>query len=351
MEDYFMRASNLIGRPEVHSCAPCFNSAQYVLLAIVVVTLQQFAWAASEGSFSDDKILSNITKIPDWIAEGKITASEIPNPHWNTERCHTCHTQEPVLDTLYLRFDNKDDSCDYCHDALPSHIRMHPVNQIPTARMMKTMSGRFAKRLDMASNRILCTTCHNLSTQCISRRFYQQAYNSGFIRGAPYPTRTGLCYECHRMADYKQVNAHDQVLDNGALNSNRCLICHRSEPSGDYTADSSQADLVVDSDWSSICINCHTNPPHPASNFSFGSGREPANHLVKPDSKMLDRMKTMMVTHDLNLPLEPGTGKIFCGTCHNPHEQGVIRNSAGAKGTDVKQRLRTSSLCIYCHDV
>ena len=39
-----------------------------------------------------------------------------------------------------------------------------------------------------------------------------------------------------------------------------------------------------------------------------------------------------------------------CATCHNPHERGVIRVAAAAKGADEQKRLRGRKLCLLCHD-
>jgi hypothetical protein len=325
----------------------------FFLFAIfLTVIVQQTSWADDRRSISEDKMLSNIQKIPKWLSEGSVTPEQIPNPHWSIERCTACHSRSPRKGKIYLRFDNLDESCNFCHNALPDHRRMHPVGQIPTPGMVATMSGRFSRKLDPVDNRISCNTCHSISTQCNSRRFYQQGYNSSFIRGAPYASRTGLCYECHREADYKQINAHDQIFENGDLDTNSCLICHKSQPIESDNKETIQAELVVDINLSSICINCHTNPPHPGGNILFGKKQEEAaNHLVVPDEYMLGRMLSLMDAHETDLPLEPVTGKIYCGTCHNPHEQNVIQNFIGNKGADSKQRLRTTNLCSYCHDL
>ena len=54
--------------------------------------------------------------------------------------------------------------------------------------------------------------------------------------------------------------------------------------------------------------------------------------------------------NNIVLPLEPGSGKVFCGTCHNPHEKGVIKLKAAAKGADANKRLRMQKICKNCHD-
>ena len=59
----------------------------------------------------------------------------------------------------------------------------------------------------------------------------------------------------------------------------------------------------------------------------------------------------MMDKNQVNLPLEESTGKVYCGTCHNPHERGVIKNVTGSKGADEPKRLRATNICENCHDL
>ena len=52
------------------------------------------------------------------------------------------------------------------------------------------------------------------------------------------------------------------------------------------------------------------------------------------------------------MPLEPGTGKIFCATCHNPHERGIQFIAEADRGADNTQRLRAGregGICLMCH--
>ena len=52
-------------------------------------------------------------------------------------------------------------------------------------------------------------------------------------------------------------------------------------------------------------------------------------------------------------PLEPASGRIFCATCHNPHERGVQRDARVDRGADGYKRLRTvggETICSNCHD-
>lgn len=131
----------------------------------------------------------------------------------------------------------------------------------------------------------------------------------------------------------------------------KCLICHT------INQDMSTANILDDIEFnlkdnlSRLCWGCHPWKPHPGGSFNFfsGKGGKP-NHLVKPSQDILEHMREKQKENDVVLPLEPGTGKVFCGTCHNPHERGVIKLKQAAKGADSKNRLRTQNICENCHD-
>jgi hypothetical protein len=98
-----------------------------------------------------------------------------------------------------------------------------------------------------------------------------------------------------------------------------------------------------------ICGSCHDLKPHPSGNFTFTSKGVP-NHLVVPPDEIRNKMQQSEKMNAVILPLDPVTGKVFCATCHNPHQRGVIKNEAAAKGADEKNRLRTQNICTNCHD-
>ena len=80
----------------------------------------------------------------------------------------------------------------------------------------------------------------------------------------------------------------------------------------------------------------------------FSKGKPP-EHLVVPSRIIIRQMAQMSRENEITLPLEPETGRIYCATCHNPHEKGVINNKSLAKGADDKNRLRLNKLCTHCH--
>jgi len=106
----------------------------------------------------------------------------------------------------------------------------------------------------------------------------------------------------------------------------------------------------VTRDLSLMCTGCHPWKPHPGGAFSFFSKKEGPDHLVVPSKDVARRMKRMERKNDVVFPLEPGSGKMFCGTCHNSHEKGVVRSAAADRGADSKHRLRLTKMCTQCHE-
>lgn len=74
------------------------------------------------------------------------------------------------------------------------------------------------------------------------------------------------------------------------------------------------------------------------------------NLLVEPSFEMLRTLAKNETAMDVLLPLVP-RNRVTCSTCHNPHQKGVIRREAAAKGADAPDKLRLPSprLCFACH--
>jgi hypothetical protein len=125
-------------------------------------------------------------------------------------------------------------------------------------------------------------------------------------------------------------------------------VCHQHVPDRTGVEDAREVDFTVTGDLSSLCTGCHLWIPHPGGAFSFSS-REGPNHLVVPSDGVARRMQRMQREHNITLPLDPHSGKVTCGTCHNAHEQGVLPAAAG-KGADSKARLRGPDMCGLCHE-
>lgn len=327
------------------------------LCLTLCLTLWSVSLAADEPSsgtetvnLEEQQLLQNPQQIAQLLQEQAITIDQIPNPHWREDACITCHTSPPQGDQLSLRVADTLSGCQNCHDSVTEQTHIHAVGMTPSSKMLNHMPDNFKATLTSPGDKINCITCHNVILQCKTDRFFQYKYNDIFLRDAPYNSRTGLCYRCHDKSKYQPLNPHDQIDDQGKLLTEKCLVCHLKVPEELDTGETINADLYLDSDWSALCINCHRKIEHPSANLSFIKKGKP-DHLVKPSTAYMRQMEKMTVQNDVYLPLEEGTDRIFCATCHNPHERGVIKNTKLAKGADSEHRLRIVPLCTNCHDV
>ncbi len=324
------------------------NSMVYLLhSAVMACMLAPVAYADRPDPGDVQQLIRKAEAIPGMIEENRLETSQIPDPHWRKQACLACHTSEPAKGAPLLKTGG-DGSCFYCHRP-EDHTVIHPARLEPGKRMRAQMSPEFRQRL-IKGRKTDCLTCHDILLQCKKRPAAMRVRNSAFLRGGYYKHRTGVCYQCHNRESYQKLNPHDQVSDQGVLNKDKCLICHRKLPRQDGGRVGAGAAMHTDPDWSAICLNCHRWQPHPGGNMAMFSGGKAPDHLVVPDDGIRDRLATRTRELNLDMPLEPDTGKVYCATCHNPHERGVIKKAGLAKGADEKNRLRAQRICINCHE-
>ena len=272
------------------------------------------------------------------------------DPHWRRDRCAACHAAanpdaRRVHDTR-----RRIPRCDSCHLDLDDHEELHPVAVVPPAWMKRVMPPEVRAAFTGAPEHENCVACHDVLIQCLTPTPARRVSNPGFLRGGPFRDRTAFCYQCHDRGAYARLDAHDQVTDDGGVRRDRCLLCHRRVPSRSPAGQVRDAELRGGADKTRICRNCHAWIPHPGGNLPFIRGGKP-NHLVVPPPEFQDRMREALATGDFAFPLEPGSGRIYCATCHNPHERGVIPDPKLAAGADARQRLRARPLCENCHPI
>ncbi len=298
----------------------------------------------------EQTLLSQPRRIPDLLAHGRLRPAQVPNPHWREDACKACHTGVPSTGSPGLRDQDINRLCRTCHAAISKHSYIHPVGMPAPEGMQARMSEPFRRAIARGGGKVTCITCHDLPMQCLPERARERSRNARFFRGGPYRTRTGLCFQCHDASRYARLNPHDQVAETGVLREDVCLVCHPDDGSLSKARSIDEVGFTVARDaLSSMCTRCHPWVPHPGGGFSF-AGEEASNHLVKPSSAVLARKRHMERQRAIALPLEPATGRVFCGTCHNPHERGVVKNEEADKGADSEQRLRAQELCIHCHE-
>ncbi|MHB9100483.1 MAG: cytochrome c3 family protein [Sulfuricella sp.] len=307
-------------------------------------------WAAEpptkKAVARDEQLFNRIEEIPNLLAAGKTTPERIPDPHWREDACQACHKGKPTAHNTALRGKNINQLCFNCHAPNSAKNHIHAVDMKPSAEKQNRMPEAFAQALKRGGGVITCIACHELPMQCKKERFAERKLNPMFFRGGPFQYRTDLCFNCHDPSQYERLNPHDQITDEGTLNKDACLPCHLDSPNRFQVKSIADASFNVIDDLTQLCTGCHPWIPHPPGISSSGP-----NHLTKPTPEIASFMKETEKKYGVELPLDPTNGQVFCATCHNPHERGVLQRSAGS-GADTKSRLRRSSdkMCPSCHN-
>lgn len=148
-------------------------------------------------------------------------------------------------------------------------------------------------------------------------------------------------------------NPHDHIDDEGYVLWSKCLICHSEVPDIKKAKSIADVKLRFEDDIKQGCFRCHPQRMHPGGEWlglTLGDKPGAPDHWIKPPEKIGKNIEMTLKELDIILPFEPKTGKIFCATCHNPHERGLLLGKA-ERGADNEWRLRTygGPICQYCH--
>jgi predicted CXXCH cytochrome family protein len=289
-----------------------------------------------------------VNKLPEPVIEA--------NPHWRDDACNACHIGNADTKQPQLKDKNINQLCLRCHDPISNHSYIHPVDVKPDAKMISRMPADYKDSLDDSNGKISCSTCHDIPIQCLAKRRSEKSQNPSFFRGGPYRERSEQCYFCHDARQYERLNPHEQLTKGGQLREATCRICH-TENMQTLQAIHGIENLKFNNntqDISAICTRCHVWKPHPGGSFTFNREKTPPNHLVKPNTAMLQYMQNKFKHTNLTPLLEPVSAKVTCATCHDPHEQGVIKDREVGidekTGKPLSKFLRTKEICLNCHD-
>jgi len=293
------------------------------------------------------RLLNQPEKIQQLLKQNKITEKEIPDPHWKIEGCLSCHLGKATKANKNLRTTDINGLCGNCHKTRESHSIIHPVEISPDRKMIRRMPADFSRVIKQSGGKINCLTCHDVVQTCKTSRKQSQLVNPKFFRGGNYKEdRTRLCFYCHDEGMYERLNPHKQVRKDGSINEKLCYVCHEDWPGVDLVANEGPFYFNVENNYSSMCNGCHPWKPHPGGSFfSFQKKNKNINHLVIPPDKIMRQMEKSSV----HLPLEPKTKRVYCATCHNPHDKTVIKRKAAAMGAGQKHFLRAGQICMNCH--
>ncbi len=258
------------------------------------------------------------------------------NPHWTGTFCLTCHDKVPKKGEKPTFLFDGDITlvCNRCHETEEATADIHPVDMAPPDNDFVQVPKKFP----LWNGVVTCTTCHDLSTQTeINDK--ERRRNPLFLRYGPYETRNDICFSCHNPQTYEQQSPHVQLDDDGNIVDAKCLFCHSSRPDVKVAGIRPK---MFKGDVSTFCFGCHSgkDEKHPVGVTHQG---------VTPSKDRVKCMKKSEKVRNLSLPLYEGN--LFCGTCHNPHQAGVLKgNAAAGAGKAEKLKLpKGFEMCVACH--
>jgi len=263
---------------------------------------------------------------------------ENTNVHYTGMYCMECHEKPPVKDKdKALKFGGDFTQLCKCHGYDPGTY-IHPVDIFPSEEKKPMIPDE----LPLLDGKVSCVTCHDIYLQCqLNPR--SKILNKRFLRGAPYVSRTDLCFRCHDERKYTMLDPHNQLTKDGKIIVEKCLYCHKEKPD-ELHEHFNEVKLIGNLEV--LCYRCHFKQSkfHPIN----------ANHLRRPSDKTRAIMKASEKKFNIILPLNY-KGNITCPTCHNPHERGVLpAGQANSKGASEKYRLRMAAeklqICVACHE-
>lgn len=260
------------------------------------------------------------------LAAGAVLAAD--NPHWQGDGCTACHAvAEPSVADPALKAPDASALCAQCHKGRRATVCRHRSEIAVDAARAAEMAPLYRDALN--GDRVVCTTCHDLSHHS-EVRSDERYRNPSFVRGAPEHGMSRQCFGCHERRDYRSASPHRQVR-RGEIQQSRCEFCHGAASAGPSI------------DPARFCTSCHAVAPHP-SGITGGQGWI---HLAEPSSEMLERMRDTVLERGGKLPLDHATGRITCATCHNPHDRNLVGDPRSDERTRAK--LRYDNICGVCH--
>ncbi len=222
--------------------------------------------------------------------------TEEESPHGSPTGCSTCH--EPVARGTALQDfvwvgGSSDAACLECHEPGPHDVGMEPYGGGEDADEYATLPEGWP----LVDGTLACLTCHD-EPACDGLPL--EPDNHRFYRGGPVGSVGEFCARCHTVEQWGSYNPHEVMEERPDMTS-VCEFCHQSATVTEADMD----DLRVAGPR--MCAGCHREPDIHAS---------AAEHHAELDAAAIARADAA------GLPLDEG--KVYCGTCHDPHPAGSI---------------------------
>jgi len=284
-------------------------------------------------------VMALATISPGWSPAADDIQSD---PHWNGSTCETCHLSAmPVPGKIALRADRAEHLCESCHGSRGNARSCRHSSDIPVGDQALPESYRDS----VPDGQLVCTTCHDLTVQCLSPHKAYRFMNPGFIRDRSSADTSEHCYGCHDDSGYEKINPHE--IEAGDAAEPTCLLCHGSMPVADGRGWLA-VDFNIPDSLNGVCLGCHNIRPHPGSPVPRMSGGW--SHLAVPSAEVQRNMQLTAAKYGWVLPLDTHNGQVHCATCHNPHHND-LEGYPVATPPGSEYRLRVDNICQGCHDL
>jgi len=276
------------------------------------------------------------------VAGVSVAAAAGDDPHWSKGTCRSCHVDaKPTAGNIVLRETDAEAQCASCHAGSGGARDCKHLSGIPADPLQ--IGAEFQANLE--DGRLVCSTCHDITYQCMNPSKPYSFMNPGFLRARMSQATGEYCFQCHEKSGYEKLNPHTgTVVDPPAPT---CLLCHTSLPEARATGRTT-LEFNMQHDLNDACRGCHVVAPHPQSMSSMNPEVSWV-HLVVPSAEVMQSMRESAVETGVVLPLSPLNGEVFCATCHNPHDVRV-GGPQGSEAPGIKNRLRMNEICQACHD-
>ncbi len=221
--------------------------------------------------------------------------------------------------------------CGECHSTDAINAIIHPMfNLNPESPQMSVPED-----FPLSNNsEMTCFTCHKSSKK-------QTRSNRAFLRGGPYRRELEFCYNCHSKDNYVKINPHQQLQEDGSVNSTVCLHCHARQPTAsDHPLIASE----MHADMKSTCNKCHALHTHEQNHYG--------KNITTSKKATIKQYEKTQKQYDIKLPLSPAN-EIQCHTCHYIHGSLGI-DAVVYEGSEENQhflRLPKENLCYACHNL
>jgi len=271
-----------------------------------------------------------------------VAAAAGDDPHWNKGACRTCHADAaPTAGNIMLRETDTEAQCAACHAGSGGARQCRHLSGFPAD--LQDIGAEF--QANLKDGRLVCSTCHDITYQCMNPTKPYSFMNPGFLRARQSPATGEHCFQCHEKSGYEKLNPHTgSVVDPPAPT---CQLCHTVIPETSATGRVT-VEFNMQHDLNDACRGCHVVAPHPQSMTSINPAGS-WDHLVVPSAEVLQSMRESEAETGVVLPLSPLNGEVFCATCHNPHDF-KVGGGHGSEGPGMKNRLRMNEICQACHD-